>query len=96
MGSIVHINRNPKAWHAFDEGYTLTGPYNYEPIIKVRYGTFDDDPDGLVDLEMDMRRSIYDKLINGTYKVSREYLRDFRVLDENNKIIEPIRDGVLY
>ena len=92
MGSIVHINRNPKTWVTIDEGYTLTGPYNYAPILKIRYGSFDDDPDGLVEMEMHMRKSIYENLMSGKYKVSREHIRELRVLDENNQIIEPIND----
>ena len=31
MGSIIHINRNPKTWVAIDEGYKLTGPYRVRP-----------------------------------------------------------------
>ena len=87
MGSIVYINKNPKTWVAIDEGYTLTGPYNYAPILKIRYGSFDDDPDGLVEMEMHMRKSIYENLMSGKYKVSREHTRELRVLDENNQII---------
>ena len=96
MGSIVYINKNPASWPAFDEGYTLTGCYGYEPLIKIRYGTFDDDPDGRIDLEIDMRKGIYNKLLEGRYKVSRDHLRDLRILDENNNVIEPIRDGTIY
>ena len=96
MGSIIYINKDPKTWPAFNEGYTLTGPYNYEPLIKVRYGTCDDDPDGVVDLEMDMRRTIYDNLVKGKYRVSKNSIRELKILDENNNIIEPIKEGVLY
>lgn len=92
MGSIVHINRNPKTWVAIDEGRTLTASYHYEPILKVRYGTFDDDPDGLVDMEMYMRKSIYDRLIMGEYKVAVSNVRDMQIIDSNNQIVKPINE----
>lgn len=96
MGSIVHINKKPKTWITLDEGKTLNDNYGNEPIIKIRYGSFDDDPDGFVYLEMYMRRNIYEKLISGEYNISSAHIRDLRVVDKHNTIIEPLADGVIY
>lgn len=94
MGSIIHINRNPSTWVIIDEGYVLTKAYGGESIVKIRYGSFCDDPDGLVDMEMYMRKHIYTGLISGKYKIAKEYRLTLRILDENNNVIEPINDYV--
>ena len=43
-------------------------------------------------MEMHMRKSIYENLMSGKYKVSKDHIRELRVLDENNNIIEPINE----
>ena len=54
MGSIVSINMHPRSWNVEDRGLRLKKEYGECPIVKVRYGIFDDDPGGAFDLEMYM------------------------------------------
>ena len=96
MGSIIHINRRPQTWIVIDEHKKLTEKYGSEPIVKVRYGTFDDDPDGIVNLKMYMRRNIYENLLANKYNILRSCGQNLRVLDENNNVIEPLVDGIIY
>ena len=65
--------------------------------MTVRYGTLDDDPDGLVDLEMSMRKSVYDKLISGTYKISPDsrWRHKLIITDKDGNII-PSLAGTVY
>ena len=72
MGSICYINTNPKTWRAYDAQVKLKPEYSGEELMKICYGSLDDDPDGACDMEMFMRKSIYENLINGTYVVSPE------------------------
>ena len=96
MGSIIHINKKPKTWFTLDEGKMLNDNYGNEPIIKIRYGSCDDDPDGFVYLEMYMRRNIYEKLVSGEYNISRIHHRELKIVDRSGNIIAPISDGVIY
>lgn len=96
MGSICCINTNPNAWAAYDSGKHLKPEFGGEPLMTVRYGTFDDDPDGLIDLEMSMRKSVYDKLMNGTYKVSPDsrWRRQLIITDRDGNIIPSLAGSV--
>lgn len=97
MGSICHINMNPTTWTAFDNGKRLKPEFGGEPLMTVRYGTLDDDPDGLVDLEMSMRKSVYDKLISGAYKISPDsrWRHKLIITDKDGNII-PSLAGTVY
>lgn len=92
MGSICHINTNPKTWVAFDSGLKLKPEFGGESLMTVRYGTFDDDPDGICDMEMYMRTSVYEGLLNGTYTVSPDSKWQHRliVLDTNGQIVPSV------
>ncbi len=72
MGSICTINTNPKTWRAYDAGLKLKQQYGGEELMKICYGTLDDDPDGACDMEMYMRKSVYENLMKGTYRVSED------------------------
>ena len=65
---------------------------------KIIYGTFDDDPIGAFDLEMYMRKSILDNLLNGKYTIDPEsrWKRKLVVLDENKNEIQPLREDFCY
>lgn len=99
MGSIIYIEKNPKKWTVIDEGFYLKQDTR-EKLIKVRYGEFDDDPIGTYDMEMLMRKSVYDKLLSGEYRVqdNNGQLKesDFCVVDRSGNLIHPISDGAIY
>lgn len=97
MGSIIHIKSNPVTWTVFDSGKRLKDELGGEKLFTVRYGTFDDDPDGVCDMEMYMRESIYQKLINGEYVVSAESKFKHRliIIDKSGHIV-PSLGGTIY
>ena len=97
MGSICHIKKNPKTWTAFETNMQLKPEFGGEKLMTVRYGTFDDDPDGLCDMEMYMRTSVYNALIQGTYTVSPDSARLHRLilLDADGKVV-PSLGGSCY
>lgn len=96
MGSICHINRNPKTWTAIPSGKKTKPEYGDEPLIKITYGDFDDDPGGTFELVMLMRKSIYDKLISGEYSVMNDSsrLRSLRVCDRAGQYVKPLGESV--
>lgn len=97
MGSIVHINTRPRTWTAYDSGRKLRKEYGGEPIWYVCYGTHDDDPVGVTDLDMYMRESVYNKLISGEYHIQlNSNRRAFTVCDKDGNTIEPISPGFCY
>lgn len=97
MGSICSINTNPATWPAYDSGRKLKPEFGGESLMTVRYGTFDDDPGGLTDMEIYMRTSVYDKLMDGTYKVSPDscWRRKLIITDKGGNII-PSLGGTVY
>lgn len=97
MGSICAINTNPATWTAYNSGRKLKPEFGGEPLMLVRYGTLDDDPDGQVDMEMYMRESVYNNLISGIYKINPDSKWQHRliVVDTNNNVIQPI-GGICY
>ena len=96
MGSICFIDRNPKRWIVFDKGHRLrtTG----EKLVTVRCGTFDDDPGGIIDIELYMRQSVLDKLIAGEYRISQN--SSFHgwpiITDQIGTIVTPVKEGFCY
>lgn len=98
MGSIVHIKSNPSTWTVYDSGKRCKEEYGGEKLLTVRYGTFDDDPDGPCDMEMYMRESVYQKLIDGDYVVSAESKFKHRliILDCKTSKIVPSLGGTIY
>ena len=98
MGSICHIVQNPKNWRYWETNRKLKSEYGGEMLCKIAYGTFDDDPIGVFDLEMYMRKSILDNLLNGKYIIDPEsrWKRKLVVLDENKNKIEPLKEDFCY
>ena len=97
MGSIWYISTNPMRWTAYETGTRLKEEYGGEELIKICYGSFDDDPGGSVDLEMLMRRSVYEKVMSGEYSVSPESKkrRKLILIDHSGKEVPPIA-GTVY
>lgn len=97
MGSIYHIQTNPKAWSAYNSGKKLKEEYGGHELMKICYGVFDDFP-GIQDLEMYMRKPVYDKLMSGEYRVSKEShcKRSLIITDKSGNIIEPIKEDFCY
>lgn len=92
MGNICFINRRPNTWPACLSKKVLKPEYGSESLIHIRYGTFDDYPDGAYELEMLMRRSVYNKLLSGEYSVDPDSnrLRRLMVIDRNGRAVEPL------
>lgn len=99
MGNIIYIEKNPRKWKFIDCESSLKTDPN-EKLIKVTYGELDDDPLGTYDLEILMRKSVYDKLISGECRIEDSTGRlkgfDFCVIDKDNNLIDPISDGTIY
>lgn len=97
MGSICHINRNPKTWKMYYPDKKLKEKYGGDTLVHIAYGSFDDYPQ-MFDLEMLMRESIYNKLVSGEYLVSEDssWKRKLIVTDKEGKIIEPIDSEFCY
>ena len=70
MSSIVYCEKNPEKWIVFNNCETLkeTG----EPLYEVKYGSIDDDPEPLP-LIIHMRKSVYENVVNGLYRVDYDY-----------------------
>ena len=96
MGSIVYINKDPNKWSIIDNGLILNEENEFEPVIKIGYGTFDDDPCCTVDLYMYMRKSIYNLLLSGDYHVDKKSLRVLKINDKKGEYIHPLVDEMIY
>lgn len=92
MGSICYIDTNPNRWKVRETNKKLKEEYGGEELLEVCYGSLDDDPGGAFDMEMYMRKSIYEKLIAGKYKVSPEskWKRKLIVLDVAGNEVPPV------
>ena len=95
IGSICYINKNPRTWHSEETSLVTKKEYGSEELVKICYGEFDDFP-APFELTMLMRKSIYNKLISGEYKVSSDchFNRELTVIDRNNNKIEPLNSAV--
>lgn len=98
MGSIVCINRKPETWSVLSGDWRLKESFGGDKLVKVRYGTFDDDPGGAFDLEMFMRSCIYDKLLSGEYRVSSDsvHQRTLLITDKAGNMVKPIKEDFCY
>lgn len=98
MGAFCHIEKNPKEWIIFTTDCKLKPEYGEEELYKVRYGVFDDEPGGQFDLEMYMRKSIFQKAISGKYRVSKESKSKKRLilLDFDEHEIKPLIADICY
>lgn len=94
MGTICSINTRPNTWPAFTTEAKLKPEFGTDPLYVIHYGSLDDDPVGVSDLTMLMRKSIYDKLLSGEYVVSPDSNRVNRliVLDRDGKTVQPLSD----
>jgi hypothetical protein len=65
--------------------------------MKVCYGVFDDFP-GVQDMEIYMRKSVYNKLLSGEYIVAKEsdFKRSLIIKDKNGNIVEPVKEDFCY
>lgn len=92
MGSICWISSDPRRWRAYETGQKLKEEYGGEDLFKVCYGSFDDDPGGVFDLEMLMRQSVYQKAMSGEYKVSpnSRWQHKLILVDAVGKEISPV------
>ena len=100
MGKIVHVVSDPQKWRIVNSGAFLKSNPNVE-LIKVVYGTFDDDPGGIFEIETWIRKDIYDRLMAGEYslRINREhsqYAFDFLVYNCHGDLIPPILDDAIY
>lgn len=86
------INTDPKTWPACDSGRRCksdTG--NKEAILQVTYGTSHDDNREFRNLDLYMRKSIYDKLVSGEYHIrATENGKGFTIHDATGARIPPI------
>ena len=96
MGSIYHINKNPEKWNAHYPGISLKPEHGGEPLLKIIYGTCDDDPGGIEELTMLMRKSVYEKIMNGEYSISTQSNRTLVVIDRNGNMIPPLNSDTIY
>lgn len=98
MGSICHIIKTPEKWAAFDTGKRMKPEFGGEALYKVRYGKFDDYPEGITDMEILMRETIYAKTMSGQYHVSNEskYKHTLILLDKDGTKVLPLEQGVCY
>lgn len=94
MGSVIRINKNPKTWLCVDEGARLKEKYGGHPLVKVTYGSLDDYPSN-GPLTILMRTEIYNRLLDGEYKVSSSK-NDLIVLNEADAPIPPIVEDFIY
>lgn len=97
MGSIVSIIKNPKAWTTLETGEKLRPEYGSEPLLNVVYGSIDDDPDGLTEIHIKIRKSLMDNILTGKYSVTTHpYTEDpLRIYDAAGNRIPPVVPGVI-
>lgn len=92
MGSIIHIDHNPKRWRVIRDDLKLkeTG----ESLLQVEIGDLDDYPDGCTELVQYIRKSVYDKLISGEYTVKSGRITRLEILNKEGNEIKPyFEDG---
>lgn len=94
MGSVIHISKNPKTWLCVDEGAHLKEKYGGHPLVKVTYGSLDDYPSN-GPLTILMRTEIYNRLLDGEYKLS-PAKNALVILDRANTPIPPIVEDFIY
>lgn len=92
MGSIINIRTNPKNWH-IDDTMPLSLKETGETLVKAYVGVGDYDYLGPDDIVVYIRKSIYDKLISGEYKVRRNQV-ELVVEDADGNVVQPYyKDG---
>lgn len=86
------INTDPKTWPAYDSGHRhKSGIGNKEVILQVTYGISRDDNNKFQNLDLYMRKSIYEKLVSGEYHIqTTENSKGFTIHDAANTRIPPI------
>ena len=98
MGSIYHIETNPNRWPMFCSSKQLKPELGGDKLVTIRYGSCDDDPDGICGLDMYMREEVYQKLLSGEYKIHPDsrYRHRLIVIDINGNVLPPIKEGFCY
>lgn len=87
MGSIINIWVNPKNWH-IDETKELSLKETGEPLVVAHVGVGDWDYLGPDDVVVYIRKSIYDKLMSGEYKVRKRQIK-LVVEDNAGNVVSP-------
>ena len=97
MGSIYSINRNPKIWEMYHSDKKLKEKYGGESLVTVIYGTLDDYPQ-ILNLEMYMRESVYNKLMSGEYTVSKDsvFCNALVIVDSKGERVLPVLEDFCY
>ena len=94
MGSIINIWGNPKNWY-IDDTKELSLKETGEALVVAHVGVGDWDYLGQDDVVVYIRKSIYDKLMTGEYKVRRNQIK-LVVEDTTGNIVQPYcQDGQL-
>lgn len=97
-GKHLSYCKNPAKWTVFDTGKHARTEFGGEALYKVCYGEFDDYPEGVTDMEILMRESVYAKVMLGQYRVSDEskYKHTLILLDKNGAEVLPLEQGFCY
>ena len=92
MGSICWVHSDPHKWKAWNTGKRLKEDLGGEELFWVCFGSLDDE--GIYDLEMYMRRSVYEKAKAGEYKVSpnSKWKRKLILVDAAGNEIPPLNE----
>ena len=92
MGSICWINANPEKWKVYKTGKKLKEECGGEDLLKVCFGTFDDE--GIYDMDMYMRPSVYQKIREGEYNVSpnSKWKRKLILVDKAGDEVPPLNE----
>ena len=91
MGSIINIWANPKNWHVIDDS-SFHVKQTGEDLVKVSVGVGDFDY-YTCDIEIYVRKNIYDKLMTGEYKVRKNQVK-LVIEDKDGNVIPPyFEDG---
>lgn len=92
MGSIINIHTNPRSWH-IDETQDWKLKATGEPLIKACVGVGDYDYHGADDIVVYIRKQIYDKLLNGEYRVRKRQI-SLIIEDHDGNQVKPFyKDG---
>ena len=94
MGSICYIQTVPSEWTAWQAGLRLVDSLGGEDLVRVRFGSFDDET--LSDMEMYMRQSIFDKVMSGEYRVSpnSKWKKKLVLIDKHGNEVAPINECI--
>lgn len=96
MGSIYHLNRNPRTWTPTGKKATLKPEYGGEHIEEYIYGELDDYPTPNLPLSIYIRDSIMQKLHTHAYTVDFDSHHDLIIYDEHKQPVTPLQKNFIY